>query len=673
MSCFLLRLLLLCCAIFSNIDNCKASVSFGSRDSRIHVSSGARLNVGGSNLYVDGTISQELDGIITGQRFTFVNGVLVQGGSEALLNGSFDPSASEVLQFTGDGILKGEPGNVFYGVLISGLNNVISGQPTFVLPIRLLNNSSEALMDMQNALSQDLYLNYGRIRLINDLSLGDDVQIVGPGRIDLSSRQLTIGGFYSSPWSGSLGFEHATSLVLPGNVKLDGTWFFYGDCNLTGNGSILDLSDGGKIVVGPNSNLYVEDVVIKGLGNSAGQIIFASDTSNLYMSKVDTCLSTAYTTTIGNIIVEGASSFVLGKFDWNINSIATLTVDGATLWLDNLSSATTPLAGRLNSSRAVYDINGYNIANVAANIADGTLTYLNGGIISLSATSTTGGGGGFVDPAAAILLSGNVHVDVTMNYFIDVPSDGSINITGDMTLDGGGCSINFPNSGIPQFIVQPGVIVNLTNIILSNINQNTFLIYPGGQINIGENVTWSFSEDVTLSSPLINVLPGVNFTWIGLDGVRYITLSNPTGSNVGILNISDGTLTLENIVLDGISHIINNSNSLIHLNGESGLDIDINTDLNFKASAANNSLRILADALTLSGLIVFGNKSINELHIAFALIDGLAPARRAAGEKYPLINLSGGPGIIVGGPNTGTSRLIFDEFDAVRRQCSLDI
>ncbi|KKQ32632.1 MAG: hypothetical protein US49_C0006G0083 [candidate division TM6 bacterium GW2011_GWF2_37_49] len=655
MICFLLRLSLLCLAIlFSDIDFVNASVSFGSRDSRINVFSGARLNVRGSNFYVDGTISQELGGLITGQRFSFVNGVLEQDGAEAILNGTFDPNAAEVLQFAGDGVLKGEPGNVFYGVLISGLNNVISGQPTFVLPIRLLNYSSEALIDMQNALSQNIDMNGGVIRLINDLSLGDDVQIVGPGRIDLNNRQLIFGGFYTSPWSESLGFEHATSLVLTGSVKLDGYWFFYGDCNLIGNGTILDLSDGGKIVVGPNTNLYIEDLVIKGLGNSAGQIIFASETSNLYMSKVDTCLSAAYTTTIGNIIVEGASSFVLGEFDWNINSIATLTVDGATLWLDTLSKGLTALAGHLNSSRAVYDINGYNVANVAANIADGTLTYLNDGIISLSVTSTTGGGG-FIDPAAAILLSGNVHVDVTMNYFIDVPSDKSINITGDMTLDGGGSTINFPNSGIPQFIVQPGVIVNLTNITISNINQNTFLIYPGGQINIGENVTWSFAEDVTFSSPLINVLPGVNFTWIGLDGVRYITLFNSTNPNMVILNINDGTLTLENIVLDGISHIKNNSNSLIHLSGESGVDIDVDTNLNFKASGAENNITLLVNALTLSGLIVFGDKSINELHIAFALIDGLGL------EKYPRINLSGGPGIIVGGPNNGASRLIFDD------------
>lgn len=646
----------LVCSIFIvGMHLCQASINFGSRDSKIKIWSGARLNVNNSAFGVDGTISQEEGGQITGEAFTFDNGILEQDGAEALLNGTFDPSATEVLQFSGDGVLRGEPGNVIYGVLISGVNNVISGQPTFVLPIRMLDDSSVLLMDIQNALSKDINLNGGSLNLVNDLALADDVKIVGPGRVSLGNRQLTFGGFYRNSWDETLGFVDASSLVLTGSIKLDSTWFFYGDCNINGNGAVLDLSDGGKIVLAPNANVYIEDLVIKGLGDTAGQIIFSSDDSNLYLSNVDACLSEAYTLTIGNIIVEGSSSFVLGSFNWDINTLANLTVDGVTLWLDTLGSGTTVGAGELKVSRPVYDVNGYNAANVAANISDGTLEYLNGGFINLMDTS----GSNFIDPAAAILLGGDVHVDVTMNYFIDVPSNGQINITGDMTLNGGGSTINFPNSGIPQFIVNPGVTVHLTNITLANINHNTFLIYPGGQIIIGEDVVWSFVEDVTFDvRNSIVVTADNNFTWVGVDGVKYITLTHNTEPNAVILNIENSTLTLENIVLDGVAHIGHNSNSLIHLNGESGINIDQATSLNFKASGAENGITLLTDALTLSGLIVFGNKAINELHIAFSLFNGLSA--NAGTRKDPLVSVSGGPGIIVGGPECGESRLIFD-------------
>lgn len=655
---FSFRFFLLNLFLLFSVNLCLATVNFGSRDSKINVLAGARLNVGSGNLSIDGTLSQETGGLVTGNSFSFDNGVLEQGAAESLLNGTFNPSATEVLQFTGNGVLRGEPGSLIYGVLISGLNNIISGQPTFVLPISLLNGSSEVVLDLQEALSQSLSLNGGRAVLKGDLALCDDVKIVGPGTVDLNNRQLSLGGAYKEHWSDDIVFERAASLVLTGSVSLDASWYFNSDSNISGNGAILDLSNNGKIVVGANTALYLEDIVIKGLGDTLGKIIFTSNTSKLYMSKVELALGSNYTITLGQIVVDGTSLFNHGPYQFNINTAANLTVDGVTLWLEPLSIEGAG-GGNLNVSRPIYTSGSYSTTNVAANIADGTLTFLNDAIIKRAVQSS---GGGNVDPAEQQLISGSVDTDVTMNYFIFLPANASMNFTGTagVTLNGNGSVITFADVDFPQFIVQPGVTITLQDITLNNINNQTFQIFPGGRINIGDNVTFGFGEDVTFTAPAFNVLTGGSLTLVGAEGSTVLTLYDPVNPTSPILNIGNSTLTLANMSLTGIGHIIYGPDNLIALTGDAGANIDVNNGLNFKADGHDNNLTFIEDAITLSGLVVFGDKAVNELHVRFALINGLTAERIAAMERYPLLAISGGPGFIIGGV-TGSSRLIFDD------------
>ncbi|MFH1254583.1 MAG: hypothetical protein V1646_04085 [bacterium] len=262
------------------------------------------------------------------------------------------------------------------------------------------------------------------------------------------------------------------------------------------------------------------------------------------------------------------------------------------------------------------------------------------------------------------LVDGDVNADVTMNQQLYLDSDQIVNITNPdgVVIDGQGQTIIFNNSSGPQFVVQENVPVILENITLANINQNTFNIHPGGQISIGANTTFEFTENVTFSTGTFNVLDspdGTVCTFVSLSGNNVVTYNEEA-----ILNLGDNTLRLENIELGSVTNIDYGANNLIELASDASVDIDGDTGeaigLNFKAIGPDNALSLMTDNLTLSGLITFGDSVVNELAIRFVLENGLDPERVIAGEIYPIVNFSGGPGIRLGGSPTNVDRLVLE-------------
>jgi hypothetical protein len=621
------------------------NVSWGSQDSTIKVLPGARFNVGSSNLVVEGTLSQDTGATISGNSFSFDKGVLEQEDVEIFATGIYDPSETNVLNLVGDSLFRFEPGSIVYGVQASGTGNVISGQPLFENPVIFTDSSTEVSVGIQNALSKNIVLNGGKLICIDDLALADNVKIIGPGSMDLNSRQFTLGGYYSTPWSQALTFFGATSVYLTGNTQLSGTWAFSGISRMNGNGVILDLASTGQIVLLPGAKLYLEDIEIKGLSDLAGKIVFSDATCELHLSNVRLGLVGDYSMSTGQIFVNATSTFVLRNFIWTINSPAKLTVNADVLWLEVLSREVYPDTGSLNAPLAIYDDNGYNAANVANNISGGTLALLNDGTIKETIAST-------VAPVPPI-FSGDVYYDVTLNQTYILQTDQVVNITGDVTINGGGQSLVFTCPENPQFIVEPGYTVVLQNITLANICANTFLIGEGAQVIIGENVTFTFIEDVTLTGPFV-VLDGVEFTLIGEGAQRVVTFSNDD-AGIAALDLGNSTLILENIELNGISDISYGPSNLIQLAGEGEVDIDINNGLNFLVDGPENYLTLLDDDLTLSGLISWGGQAVNELFLRFVLTYGLRP-----GAIHPKVNFSGGPGISLGGDAKEVCRLIIE-------------
>ena len=499
-----------------------AGISFNSQESKIKISSGARLNVGSTNLIISGTLSEDTGASITGNGFTFDNGLLEQANTQlSATNGTYDP-----------------------------LSNV---------------------------------------------------------------------------------------------------WTFNGTSRLYGNGEILDLSGGGQIVIGSGTTLYLENITVTGLSDLAGKIVFTDGTSQLYLVNTTLSLSGNFSTLVGSIFVETETTIILGGYNWTINAPAVLTVNGSPLWLEVLSveGAT---HGQLKVPKAIYDSNGYNSNNIAADISSGTLVLNNNAIIKETVTSQ-------ISNPNSDITNGNVVNNIIMNTTLILNSNQVVNMTNTAgsILDGNGQTIVFNNTSGPQFIIQDNVTVTLQNITLYNINQNTFNIKSGGGILIGPNTTFEFSENVTFSTGLFDVLNGSVFTLESVTGNKIVTFNDSAA-----LNLGDNTLQLENIELGSITNISYGPANLIELNAEATVDVDVNNGLNFEAIGPENNLTLMFDNLTLSGIITYGDSAVNEFIIRFVLPNGLDPARVAAGEIHPIVNITGGPGIMLGGALNNDQRLTLE-------------
>ncbi len=259
------------------------------------------------------------------------------------------------------------------------------------------------------------------------------------------------------------------------------------------------------------------------------------------------------------------------------------------------------------------------------------------------------------------LVDGDVNADVTMDKTLILDSNQVVNITNTagVILNGNGQTIVFNNSSGPQFVIQENVPVILENITLANLNQDTFNIKPGGQLLIGPKTVFEFSENVTFSSGTFDVMdsPDGNVcTFVSLSGNNVVTFVDEA-----VLNLGNNTLRLEDIELGGVLNIDYGTSNLIELATGASVDIDGDTGeaigLNFKAIGQDNALTLMLDNLTLSGLITFGDAAVNELSIRFVLLNGLDPVRVLAGEINPIVNVSGGPGIMLGGSSTNVARL----------------
>lgn len=217
-----------------------SDINFGNRNSAIKVSSGT-FNIACPGLSFDGTLVQSGSGAITGNTFEFNEGVLESAGSQALMTAQYDPTGDDTVTLNGSGYLRFEPGTLAKQVYISGTGNKIEGQPTFSSALNLANSSTALTLGIQSALNKDINLNSGTLTLSDNLNLSDDVQIKGPGIIDLNQQQLSLGGYYASSnsWDTDVTFVGATDVVLNGNIALTGAWTFNGKSVINGFGAFI--------------------------------------------------------------------------------------------------------------------------------------------------------------------------------------------------------------------------------------------------------------------------------------------------------------------------------------------------------------------------------------------------------------------------------------------------
>jgi hypothetical protein len=640
----------------SSVDFLGASVTFGSRDSAINVAAGARFNVGSSNLIVNGTLEGDQGAVFTGQPVAFDNGLFSSGGLEAVMDGEFDPSGANYIRLQGNGSFRAEPGTLLQGLTVAGSPNTVEGQPLFQSPITLADSNTELTLALQSALNQNIVLNGGQVSLNDNLSLNDDVQIIGPGAVSVNQRQLSLGSEYTSPWATSIEFDNAADIVLNGQVSLTGTWTFDGVNCLTGNGT-LDLSGGGQLIVDNGATLLIDGIHITGLGNSAGQLIMRNAASTIYSSGSTFEFTAPLTINNGTFYANGGSTtFLTGANNVTFAGPSKLTVDGTTLWLDCLDKPATP------------------------GMIIGTMDLLNHGTVkSLVDRSLVGSGR---DALTEILINTIITGPVTIDQNVYLgPGEGIVSSGSGGVIDGAGMQLQFSEQSTPQFTIRPGSTVTIQNIELVNINQNTFDLRDDSTLVIGDNVSWYLDEDITFSHGTVVVANGASgsnvWTLRGQTTRKNFTFAplNPTlpsGATRKMLQFGHNTVQLESVELGGFTYMAFASSGgidpFVAMTRNASVDINIDTAMNFLAEGIDNDLILRNDGQTLSGGILFGDLPDNRLSVRFSLaapLDDTQPYRAGVQEGYPVLQIAGGPGIFL------TSALGLAELDFIDTRAAL--
>ncbi|MFA6527118.1 MAG: hypothetical protein WCT20_01710 [Candidatus Babeliales bacterium] len=640
-----------------------ADVKFSSNNAAISVASGARLIINAPSLRVDGTIIKDAGASILGNQIDFNHGIFNTDGVDVLLTASYSPNTQSSINLLGSGRFVAPPGYIVQAINVGGNNNRIEGQPLLLSPITLYNSSSSVGLALQNALDQNIILNGGSIYLDSDLALADDTLFSGSGTITLSGHHLTLGGFYTQSWNGTLLFNNASDLILSGSVLLNSSWTFSGVSVINGNGSILDLSGGGSIIIENGSSLSLNDLTLTGIGEGAGSIIFNGASSQLFTNNAVVRVIANTTTSTGNVYVQGPTTFIMSNNSWLFENNGKLTVDGSTLWIDQIDAQS--FIDGIKAPFPLYGTTGIEEGNISSDIAAGNLEFLNNGIVRM----VSQGGGSVVNP-----LSGSLTSTVVFGSDVFLTPKDYIKIDGNIMIDGGGAAIHFSNPTSPlhsQLIISQGKVLTLRNVRLLNLSTETFDFRNNARLNIDSNVLVELSQDITFSSGLIKLsgdgLASDVFTVQGRDGQRKMAIAPTIATPIPILQLGTNTLLLENIELSGfgsISHINDVISGAVALTHDSCATLSCDSAMNFVIEGSSNDFVLQKDGINLSGNISFGDSTDNELHIRFALdtaLDSQLQTQYGAQVDNPIVIFSGDPGVYLSSYNGGLARLFFDD------------
>lgn len=540
----------------------------------------------------------------------------------------------------------------FNQISVEGEGNKVEGYFNVEEDLYFEDADAELTMAIQNALAANIFLNGGTLILDDDLKFADNKVIIGPGLVDIAGYSLCLGGFYDEDniWDSEITFKNATDIKLNGNIELTGKWIFENTGKINGKGTVIDMSAGGEIVI-KGTTLFLENVIIRGIGDGMGKITFEPHESDpdskpmLQLSGVTIELYDDYMMQTGDIIVDSEVIFILRDKVWTFDGRSKLVLNGR-LNLDvfKFEGSQRIETGQVRAPLTLFVDHLLNEANVQFNILSGNLELnANGSVIEVADRSIG------VDLSESILLGGNVTDDLDLSRNLNLAPGQTITVGGNMSLDGKGSVVTFSNQNSPQFIVKKGKTVTLKNISLSRINKNTFKFGKGSKIRLGQNVQFDLNGDLDVDSGQFILDGRLNlFELRGLAGKHKFTLTSDRDKR---FNLRKGSLSFQNIEFEGLEHVEGGPTSSIVLAGNATVVINQDTSLNFDVERKNNELLFIKDAVDLSGSIgFFGDASSNILSIKFSLLErptGNTGRRKGVKKGWPLLIFSGDTGVFL--------------------------
>ena len=308
------------------------SLKFDSKYSTLKINANATFNINSTITGFNGTLVKATGANITGSDISFVDGLFEDAGNQILLSALYNPSG--IIRLLGNSTFNAQPGIILQSVVVSGGNNRLVGQPIFSSDISFVDSLTTLTIGIQSQMNKNIQLNGGTLVLLNDLVFADDAFIIGNGTIHGNKYSVTTGG---KPFTWASNINWFTNINLSANTDFSGSFTFNATTNnIRGDGYVYNLTAGSVITVASGATLTLDDVVIKGLGNSAscGKIILTDSTSKLALTNATIILCDDFTTSNGLVEAQGPTTVVVQNHTWNFSSTGTLKVDSITLWKD---------------------------------------------------------------------------------------------------------------------------------------------------------------------------------------------------------------------------------------------------------------------------------------------------------------------------------------------------
>lgn len=507
----------------------------------------APLNISSGTVKTTGLSANTLQG----SNITFNQGYLQTSGLSSLLTGNYDPTSTDQINLTGNGLLDVQSGVINTPINVSGNGNLISGRLLLEQPI-FLSNGADVSLTIQTPLNQNINLLNGTLILGSDLKLGESIQLVGPGSVSCAGNRLTFG---TSPLTitETTTFVNSANIEMISDITLQNCGWIFADSGglsyIHGNNNTIDLGQGGYISVASGHILILLNLNIKGIGDggSDGKFVFADNLAIVKMRGCTLLFANDYTLSNGQIYLFDSSTIFSTKgFNFYINGGAVVTIDTIALVWDRLS---------LN-----------NDTNPITPATSANLSLINGGFVrSINDTLTP-----VTIFDSSNSLYSNVYVTAASNLTF---SNANPLVPKSMSLNGNSNFIQFPRSdSIQSLIVQDNVSLTLSNIVLKDFNPDTISLGNDANIIFGDDVTLELGKDTVISKSFgfggnvivdgrghILTLADNNSIVLSVAGknllLQNLTLIGPGGPNVGLgngrirCNHPDNSITFQNVTM----------------------------------------------------------------------------------------------------------------------------
>jgi len=513
-------------------------VKFSAPASTIKVSGKSKVKQRTKIVVSKGTLSKSANALLEGSIYEFDNGTYVEdNGSNVTLSGVLNPPAN-TLSIQNQKIVS-NGGVLRQSVSASGANCKLEGLTTDVSrhTITLANSSSVLNYGIVSNQPSEIVLNGGTVKLFNDLKFSGTAKFICDGTVIFNGRAL----YYDATprtFDNVLLLQNAADLEFNGKMTLTGEWIFTGSGFVSGNGNILDMSQGGTIRIKANTPLYLSNLKLKGLGS--GHIVFDAPTSQLLLSFVEIEMDNNYSVTMGGIYAEGPTKIVTKDHYLIFDQEGSMTVDGIGLLYSTLTFTANdnvrPTPVNDPNQKFIAYLNDGVIKAEGSGSGDGELTRQNSNAIV------------YLDREVQTIDHGPMDIVITttshyLEFDIFLSNDHIMDIQSSTVIDGKGHTIHLAkdSDGIIQML--DSLNVTFKNVIFRNYRDEIFLFGTDDTLIFGDGVRLELAEHLSMQMPWI--CQGM----VEVNGHDNRLTVNPYGEMVVL---PGGLLKLQNVYLDGV-------------------------------------------------------------------------------------------------------------------------